>query len=301
MKPATNILDYQTKSRSTAVYIGAGTSKNPLLPFVELIADLGILLQGDQEEQSERQIRACRVIGHIRQLAAELEVDLAPPSFGPPLTRTDAWAYTEALAPDVEKTFRDGPADFRRDRVKPVLDQLLSQVLGTESLDPADHPGILPPEIPLRPADTWNPLYPLIGLCEELGEYFRATSLLERQKEAGDVAWHIAQLATEMELDLAPDPIYGSPEGGFTGEDAWECIGGSLARFIGGTYRSRLIGHRGGGMVLDALSCIWFHVVDTPLNFSADCPDVVALLNLNLRKLDDRKNRNVIRGDGDDR
>ncbi|MFO7629757.1 MAG: nucleoside triphosphate pyrophosphohydrolase family protein [Prochlorococcaceae cyanobacterium] len=62
-----------------------------------------------------------------------------------------------------------------------------------------------------------NPIYPTLGLCGEAGEvadkvkkvlrdqggHFDADSLAGLRLELGDVLWYVAQLATELGMDLA--------------------------------------------------------------------------------------------------
>lgn len=62
-----------------------------------------------------------------------------------------------------------------------------------------------------------NPIYPTLGLCGEAGEVadkvkkvmrdrggsFDAEVIDDLRLELGDVLWYVAQLATELQLDLA--------------------------------------------------------------------------------------------------
>ena len=62
-----------------------------------------------------------------------------------------------------------------------------------------------------------NPIYPTLGLCGESGEVadkvkkvlrdrqgsFDAAVIEDLKLELGDVLWYVAQLASELELDLA--------------------------------------------------------------------------------------------------
>jgi NTP pyrophosphatase (non-canonical NTP hydrolase) len=72
-------------------------------------------------------------------------------------------------------------------------------------------------ETAVYPAAGSNPIYPTLGLCGESGEVADKVKKVLRDRageftdevvqalrlELGDVLWYVAQLATELNLDLA--------------------------------------------------------------------------------------------------
>jgi NTP pyrophosphatase (non-canonical NTP hydrolase) len=160
--------------------------------------------------------------------------------------------------------------------------------------------------------NLWDPSLGLIEELEELWEGVRVGCGLAGSKqasaEAGDVAWYIAQICTELDLDLEVVVSLCRPDGGGMGwHRLWkEASGldsispGFIAKTAEKWYRDGGTPNRLQHFVFICQYC-WHRSVDSNVNFSPEYPDVWAILSANIAKLNDRMDRNVITGDGDDR
>jgi hypothetical protein len=138
---------------------------------------------------------------------------------------------------------------------------------------------------PDRDRNLW---YPTLGLVGEIAEYLTAAET-EKIKEAGDVAWYIAQLCSEAGLQLGNviQPIA-------TPEPITTCLG-QLAECVKKLYRDR------NGDVCDndrliiafSINHLWHHCIPQAQQ--------KLILTTNITKLQSRKTRGVLGGSGDHR
>jgi NTP pyrophosphatase (non-canonical NTP hydrolase) len=163
-----------------------------------------------------------------------------------------------------------------------------------------------------------NLWYPSLGLMEELEELNdaqRAYGLNYAPEllgsviaEAGDVAWYIAQICTELDLDLGVVVSLCRPEGSNLGwHRHWSKASGLTDISYGFIAKTAKKWHRDGGTpdrlqhFVFICQYFWYKSVDHNVNFSTEYPDVWAILSANIAKLNDRMERNTIKGDGDNR
>lgn len=153
--------------------------------------------------------------------------------------------------------------------------------------------------------DTKNLWYPFLSLLEETEEVEDAF-LDEIGFEAGDVAWAIAQVYSELGLDLGtireqPDP---AKEHWFVG---WQQTSGRSNVTPGFVAKVAGKWHRDGespalrSQVLSICEYFWLRYVDNQNSFTSEYPSLMAILTANIDKLQDRKERGVLNGAGDHR
>jgi hypothetical protein len=139
---------------------------------------------------------------------------------------------------------------------------------------------------PDRDNNLW---YPALGLIGEFQEWKLAPTLIDKQKEAGDVAWYCAQVCAELQIPI---------------EDAIASANADLneAEILMHLAEGVKKWHRDGGddqkraKIRTAVGCIWQIAVA-----QTDPAQTAALLQQNIDKLRDRQARGVIQGSGDDR
>jgi NTP pyrophosphatase (non-canonical NTP hydrolase) len=158
-----------------------------------------------------------------------------------------------------------------------------------------------------------NLWYPSLGLIEELEELAEAqaawgTDYGKMGAEAGGVAWYIAQILTELDLDLGAVASLSRPGGSYRNwHRRWSEASGFDRISSGFIAKTAKKWHRDGGtpdrLQHFILICqyFWYTSVDNNVNFSPGYPSVLTILSTNIAKPNDRQERNVITGDGDDR
>ena len=159
--------------------------------------------------------------------------------------------------------------------------------------------------------------YPTLEVINESWECFNAPPehiLIE----AGDVAWAIAQVCTEIGIDLeefgAMDPEMPRISATYRSivSRSLQGLKPIVTNEILLAAHNELSAHakkferdgreRWRQKELKAtLYAYWCMFVDAESSFTAEYPDLWAILSANIAKLNDRMERNQIKGDGDDR
>lgn len=149
-----------------------------------------------------------------------------------------------------------------------------------------------------------NMWYPCLGLIEEMDEWANAIEG-QQHHEAGDLAWYIAQICTEIGYDLQL-----VEDAAMIGFDAWQERWGYIYISDGFTAKTAKKWHRDGESekrrndLISICEYFWLEIFQGP---EAEywprfgCPDLLSVLDANLSKLQDRADRGVIKGDGDHR
>jgi hypothetical protein len=144
-------------------------------------------------------------------------------------------------------------------------------------------------ETALYPDRGNNLWYPALGLIGEFQEWKLAPTPIDKQKEAGDVAWYCAQVCAELQAAIDDAIAQANPQ--LNEAEILMLLAEGVKKW-----------HRDGGddtkrtKILTAVGCVWQIAVA-----QADPAQTAALLQQNIDKLRDRKARGVIQGSGDDR
>jgi hypothetical protein len=141
----------------------------------------------------------------------------------------------------------------------------------------------------LYPDRDQNLWYPTLGLIGEFHEWKLASDPLNRDKEAGDVAWYCAQICAELgeTLDRAIAVAWVNSEE--------SVVLMTLAEAVKKWHRDGAADEK-RGKILSCVGWIWRQAVQRESE-----EQTMAILQANLDKLFDRKNRGVLQGSGDDR
>jgi NTP pyrophosphatase (non-canonical NTP hydrolase) len=150
-----------------------------------------------------------------------------------------------------------------------------------------------------------NRVYPILGLLGEFGEIAEKVKKIERDKadvydpdslhsllmECGDVAWYIAQIASELKIDLAGC----KPQGLYSVTTIRDCVislGVRIGDLAGAAhYGDYLKAEAYMTRTIASLAGVT-HLFGKPLD---------EVLDMNIEKLQSRKARGVLHGSGDER
>lgn len=141
--------------------------------------------------------------------------------------------------------------------------------------------------------------YPTLGLVDEIGEFDEAIGIMNRQKEAGDVMWYVAQLATTIGVNLQDIYLSSIQYDALEQESLFQ-----LAAKICGRIKKVERDYEGvvPEKIKDLLVEYLAKIICVLEYFLVEEEsDLSTVLQLNLDKLFDRKKRNVLKGDGDNR
>jgi hypothetical protein len=139
---------------------------------------------------------------------------------------------------------------------------------------------------PDRDNNLW---YPTLGLIGEFYEWKLASDPLNRDKEAGDVAWYCAQICAELgaTLEAAIALVWVNP-----GESV---VLMTLAEAVKKWHRDGAADEK-REKILRCVGWIWQQAVQRETE-----AETIVILQANLDKLFDRRDRGVLQGSGDDR
>ena len=148
---------------------------------------------------------------------------------------------------------------------------------------------------------TAEPYYLALGIVDEYGEFLSAGTLLDSYKELGDIMWYLCRYSKNVlnvdpglawEAAHSPTLIkYGHPK------QAIAALCGIEKKRIrdgaGWSDEAKMLKH---GEALRAVCNIMESISD-----SLGDASIIDVLQTNMNKLEDRKARDLIRGDGDNR
>jgi hypothetical protein len=139
---------------------------------------------------------------------------------------------------------------------------------------------------PDRDRNLW---YPTLGLIGEFHEWKLTQDPINRDKEAGDVAWYCAQICAELgeTLDTAIAQSLVNPDE--------STVMMTLAESVKKWHRDGVAVDK-RDRILSCVGWIWQQVVQRETLAAT-----IAILEANLAKLRDRQVRGVLHGSGDDR
>jgi len=126
--------------------------------------------------------------------------------------------------------------------------------------------------------------YPALGLVSEIGEYYHATIRRNKIDELGDICWYCAALATDLGLKLDDCARIGVP-------DNLMICGTTIAGYV----KKMLRGDK--GVKTSLIKLLIGNIIFTiNMDFGAE-----EICRRNIQKLFDRRDRGVLKGDGDHR
>jgi len=142
--------------------------------------------------------------------------------------------------------------------------------------------------------DTAYVTYPALGLCNEIGEYLESDTD-SMWGELGDIMWYVSALATDLEADLQ-DCFDLTEPGGMHSVTVLVIHAARIAGWV-----KKIIRGDGNDKRDDILKSIGeiIHTIDVISRSRGKSVDQVCQENID--KLFDRKDRGVLKGDGDNR
>lgn len=142
-------------------------------------------------------------------------------------------------------------------------------------------------------------LYPTLGLVDEIGEFKEAVRVFEDPgsilKEGGDVLWYVAALVNDLGLmEQVQRTSCGRPS-------ALDISAAKICGLVKKTYRDDEGTFRPEVKqeITELLSAIYMRLDDALVN-SIGCT-IEQAMEMNIEKLQGRKNRGTLQGSGDDR
>lgn len=148
--------------------------------------------------------------------------------------------------------------------------------------------------------EVYKGLYPMLKLMGELGEFEDVLSepvvnLDDLNKEAGDVMWYVAAVATDMGIDLGT--LEKDQPGACLATSISEAM--KLCETLGKLARDGKISDERRALIPAQLAAIMNGAIATCGHMGGGSR--AAILRLNLEKLTSRKERGKLSGDGDNR